>query len=109
MATRRFHFASTEQLNLAGDLLLLCGACFLAALDGEQLHWKVALVMAATASAIWVCGARALRQYDPNNGRGLVGDVALTVLLLVAVIAPMALLRYVSPRYAMVTEISRFL
>jgi exopolysaccharide biosynthesis polyprenyl glycosylphosphotransferase len=109
MATRRFYLASTQHLNLAGDLLLLGGACFLAALDGEQLHWKVALVMAAIASAIWLFGARALRQYDPNSGRGLVGDVALTLILLVTVIAFMALLRYVSPRYAMVTEISRFL
>ncbi len=109
MAPTQFTFGKTHQLNLAGDLLVLGGACFLAALDGEQLHWKVALVMAGTASAIWVCGARALHHYDEDNGRGLLGDVALTLLLLVAVVVPMVLLRYVSPRYAMVTETSRFL
>jgi exopolysaccharide biosynthesis polyprenyl glycosylphosphotransferase len=99
----------TQRLNLAGDLLILCAACFLAVLDGRELHWKVALAMAATACALWVCGSRVLQQYDPDNGRGLLGDLALTLLLLVAVVLPMAMLRYVSPRYAMVAEISRFL
>ena len=81
----------------------------MAAFDDGQVHWRVALAMAATASVLWVCGSHALRQYDPHNGRGLVGDIALTLLLLVGVIVPMALLREVSPRYAMVTEVSRFL
>jgi exopolysaccharide biosynthesis polyprenyl glycosylphosphotransferase len=109
MARWRLSFVSTRHLNLAGDLLILGGACFLAALDGEQLHWKVAVVMTATACALWVLGSHALQQYDPNSGRGLLGDLVLTLLLLVAVVVPMVLLRYVSPRYAMATEISRFL
>jgi exopolysaccharide biosynthesis polyprenyl glycosylphosphotransferase len=48
-------------------------------------------------------------QYDVSNGRSLGGDVALTVLLLVAVFVPMALLREVSSRYAAETDIVRFL
>jgi exopolysaccharide biosynthesis polyprenyl glycosylphosphotransferase len=109
MAFKLLPVGSTQRLNLVGDLLILCGACFLAAREGEEVHWRVAIVMAATASALWVCGSRALQQYDRNNGRDLLGDLALTLLLLVAVVVPMWLLRFVSPRYAMATEISRFL
>ena len=109
MAPWPFSVGPAQRLNLVGDLLILAGACFLAAIDGDQVHWRVALVMAATASALWLCASRALRQYDSDNGRGLAGDLALTVLLLAAVVIPMALLRYVSPRYATVTEITRFL
>jgi exopolysaccharide biosynthesis polyprenyl glycosylphosphotransferase len=109
MASSHFSSGPTERLNLVGDLLILCGACFLAALDHGQVHWRVALVMAATASALWFCGSRALRQYHSDNGRGPLGDLALTLLLLASVVVAMALLRYVSPRYATVIEISRFL
>ena len=104
-----FSVGSTQRLNLVGDLLVLAGACFLAAIDGDRVHWKVAIVMAAMAMALWVGASRALQQYHSDNGRGLAGDLALTLLLLVAVVVPMALLRYVSLRYATATEISRFL
>ena len=107
----RLHSSSgpAQRLNLVGDLLILAGACFVAAVEGEQVHWKVALVMAATACALWLSGSRALRHYDPDNGRGLRGDLVLTLVLLCAVVVPMALLRQLSPRYAAVTEITRFL
>jgi exopolysaccharide biosynthesis polyprenyl glycosylphosphotransferase len=98
-----------QRLNFVGDLMILGGACLLASLDGHELHWKVGIAMVVTASALWIMGSRVLRQYDANNGRGFIGDLALTLILLAAVVVPMALLRSVSPRYAMATELSRFL
>jgi exopolysaccharide biosynthesis polyprenyl glycosylphosphotransferase len=101
--------AGSQKLNVTGDLLILAGACFLAAIQGSQVHWRIALAMTATASFFWLCASRVLRQYDTHSGRGLLGDIELTVLLMVAVLVPMAMLRYVSPRYAMVTEWVRLL
>jgi exopolysaccharide biosynthesis polyprenyl glycosylphosphotransferase len=109
MFERRLSPESGLRLNLAGDLLMLAGASLLAALDDGNLHWKVGTVMAATAWVLWICASRVLNQYKSSSGRGLLGDVVLTVVLLLAVIVPMALFRYVSPRYATTTEITRFL
>jgi exopolysaccharide biosynthesis polyprenyl glycosylphosphotransferase len=99
----------SQKLNLAGDVLILVLASFVASMEAGEVHWKVALVMAATAAALWALASRALRHYDVWNGRGFGGDVALTLVLLVAVVAPMALLRFVVPRYAMTTHLERFL
>jgi exopolysaccharide biosynthesis polyprenyl glycosylphosphotransferase len=100
---------SAQRLNLVADLLILVAASFLSALGDGQLHWKVGLAMAVAAWAFWVCASRVVRQYDVSNGRALDRDVALTVVLLLAVIAPMVLLRFVSARYATATQPSHFL
>jgi exopolysaccharide biosynthesis polyprenyl glycosylphosphotransferase len=97
-----------QKINLAGDVLILVAASFVAAVEHGHLHWKVALVMAAAAVTFWVSASRALRHYELDNGRGFLGDIALTLVLLVAVVVPMGLLRFVSSRYATTTEIDRF-
>jgi exopolysaccharide biosynthesis polyprenyl glycosylphosphotransferase len=97
------------KLNFAADVLILALASFVAASESGQLHWKVALVMTATAAVLWGLASRVLRHYDATNGRGFLGDVALTLWLVAAVVIPLTLLRFVIPRYAMTTEITRFL
>jgi exopolysaccharide biosynthesis polyprenyl glycosylphosphotransferase len=100
---------ATQKLNFWADVLILGLASFVAASDHGQLHWKVALVMTVTAAAVWAFASRVLRHYDVTNGRGFLGDIALTLVLVTAVVVPMTLLRFVVPRYAMTTEITRFL
>jgi exopolysaccharide biosynthesis polyprenyl glycosylphosphotransferase len=100
---------AAQKLNFWADVLILALACFVAASDHGQLHWKVALVMTATAASVWGFASRVLRHYDVTNGRGFLGDVALTLVLVTAVVIPMTLLRFFVPRYAMTTELSRFL
>jgi exopolysaccharide biosynthesis polyprenyl glycosylphosphotransferase len=96
-------------INQVGDIGILVVASFVAAYDQGQVHWKVALVMAAAAVTLWVASSRVLRQYDALNGRGFLGDIALTLVLLAAVVAPMWLLRAISTRYAVTTQLSTFL
>jgi exopolysaccharide biosynthesis polyprenyl glycosylphosphotransferase len=98
-----------QKLNLAGDVVILTIASCCAAWDAGVFHYKIALVMAATAATLWMLGSRVLRHYDVWNGRNFLGDVALTLVLMTAVIVPMVLLRFVVPRYAMATQIHRFL
>ena len=55
--------------------------------DGA-FHWKVAIALLAEATTLWLIASRALGQYDAANGRGFLGDVALTLVMLAAVVAP---------------------
>jgi exopolysaccharide biosynthesis polyprenyl glycosylphosphotransferase len=100
---------TTQKLNYLADVLILALASFVAAAEGGQVHYKVAAVMTVTAAVLWALASRALRHYDVTNGRGFQGDIALTLVLVTAVVVPMTLLRFVVPRYAMTTEITRFL
>ncbi len=100
---------TTQKINFAADVLILVTACFIAAANEGQVHWKVALAMSATATALWAGASRVLRHYDVNNGRGFLGDFVLTLVLLATVAVPLTLLRLVVPRYATTTEVSRFL
>jgi exopolysaccharide biosynthesis polyprenyl glycosylphosphotransferase len=98
-----------QKLNRAGDVFILVAASFVAAFDHGQIHWKVAIAMAAAALAFWTAGSQLLGHYDVFNGRGFLGDVALSLLLLTAVAVPMALLRLISHRYASTTQLNVFL
>jgi exopolysaccharide biosynthesis polyprenyl glycosylphosphotransferase len=100
---------ATQKLNFAADLAILVAACFVAAAGSGQLHWKAAVWMSLVAAVVWAFGSRILRHYDVTNGRGFLGDLALTVVLLVSVAIPLTVLRYFVPRYAMTTEFTRFL
>ena len=100
---------TTQKVNFAVDLGILVTASFVAASSLGQLHWKVALAMSLLAVGAWSFGSRVLRHYDVSNGRGFLGDIALTLVLLAGVAGPIALLRLVVPRYAMATELTRFL
>jgi exopolysaccharide biosynthesis polyprenyl glycosylphosphotransferase len=107
MGKRSLH--AVQLANRVGDLAILTMASFAASFERGQLHWKVALVMALAAITLWVASSVLVRQYDVFNGRGFLGDMALTVILLLAVAGPMWLLRFVSPRYALTTQLSNFL
>ena len=98
-----------QKLNFVADLVILAIACAVAAVHDGQAHWKVAIVMTATAATFWAAASKVLRHYDIENGRGFVGDLVLTLVLVMAVVVPMSLLRLIVPRYAMTTELSRFL
>jgi lipopolysaccharide/colanic/teichoic acid biosynthesis glycosyltransferase len=101
--------ALSQKLNRVGDAIILVCASFVAAMSHGELHWKVAGAMAATSLVFWALASRLLRHYDPWNGRGFRGDLVLTALLLAAVVVPMMILRAIVPRYAVTTEVSRFL
>lgn len=106
---RKLTTKAHQNLHFAVDVLILVAACFIAATDSGEIHWKVALAMSAIAVLVWASGSRALRHYDVWNGRGFLGDIVLTLVLLATVALPLTLLRFVVPRYAMTTEIGRFL
>jgi exopolysaccharide biosynthesis polyprenyl glycosylphosphotransferase len=64
--------------------------------------------MSAGSMFLWTVGGRVLRHYDVWNGRGIAGDLALTGLLLSCVVAVLAALRWVVPRYAAGSHLGRF-
>ena len=57
---------------------------------------------------LWVTGSRILHHYDVANGRGIAGDIALTVVLLVATLLPVLTVQALVPRVAMATDMARF-
>lgn len=105
---RRVSPVAVQRLNFVADVAILIAACFVAASGEGQVHWKVALAMSVAATLAWAFASRVLRHYDVTNGRGFLGDVALTFVLLASVTIPLVLLRSFVPRYATTTEITRF-
>ncbi len=100
---------AVQRLNFAADVAILVAACFIAASGSGQVHWKVALGMSAAATLAWATASRVTRHYDVTNGRGFMGDIALTLVLVASVTLPLVLLRFFVPRYATTTEMTRFL
>jgi exopolysaccharide biosynthesis polyprenyl glycosylphosphotransferase len=82
-----------------GDVFLLGIASCAAAADDGAFHWKVAIVLLAVATALWLLASRALSQYWSKNGRGFLGDVALTLVLIAAVVGPISILVLVLPHH----------
>jgi len=101
---------TAQNLNLVGDCIILAAAALAATmLPGSQgWHWMVFLGMSAGSMLVWTLGGRLLRHYDVWNGRGISGDVALTAILLGAMLAVMAILRLFVPRYAVGSDLPRF-
>jgi exopolysaccharide biosynthesis polyprenyl glycosylphosphotransferase len=97
-----------QRLTFIADVAILVLASFVAASGSGQVHWKVASAMSLVAALVWAFGSRVIRHYDVTNGRGFFGDLALTMVLLVSVAIPLTALRYIVPRYAMTTEMTRF-
>jgi exopolysaccharide biosynthesis polyprenyl glycosylphosphotransferase len=97
-----------QNLNLLADCAMLIIASALATNLADGWHWMVALEMGLGSMLVWTVGGRVLRHYDVWNGRGIWGDVALTFVLLVGMIAVMGGLRIVVPVYARGSDLERF-
>jgi len=82
--------ARAQKRSRIGDAMLLAIASSAAAVDEGQFHWWVALTILVTATTLWVLISRALGHYSASNGRGFLGDVALTLVLIAGVVAPIA-------------------
>jgi exopolysaccharide biosynthesis polyprenyl glycosylphosphotransferase len=82
-----------------GDALLLGIASCAAAMEDGAFHWKVALVLLSVATSLWLLASRALDQYSANNGRGVLGDVALTLVMVGAIVGPISILILVLPHH----------
>jgi len=102
---------TAQNINLVGDCLLLIIASAVATkVPGAwRWHWMVLIGMAMGAMLVWTMGGRALRHYDVWNGRGIAGDVALTMLLLGAMLGVMGVLRLFNGPYAAGSDLSRFI
>ena len=84
-------------LSRIGDAFLLGIASSTAAVEDGVFHWKVAVALLAVATCLWLLVSRALGQYSSTNGRGFFGDVALTLIVMTAVIGPIWLVTLVFP------------
>jgi exopolysaccharide biosynthesis polyprenyl glycosylphosphotransferase len=93
---------SVQHVNLVGDCVVLVVASIAATkMPGVWgWHWMVLLGMATGSILVWTLGGRVLRHYDAWNGRGVASDVALTMLLLCAMVCVMGALRWIVPAYA---------
>jgi exopolysaccharide biosynthesis polyprenyl glycosylphosphotransferase len=87
-----------QKRSRMGDALLLGIASSAAAMEEGVFHWKVAIGVLLVATTLWLLVSRALGQYSATNGRGFLGDVALTLVMVAAVVAPIAFLLLVFPR-----------
>lgn len=97
-----------QRINLMGDACVLLVAAAAATVFPGGIHWLVGLALAAGSLLLWTVGGRVLRHYDAYNGRGILGDVALTGVLMVGTLVPMFALRYFVPRYAVTTDLTHF-
>lgn len=84
-----------QALDRLGDALLLVLASAFAALREGVFDGRLALALTVSSLGLWAFASRALHQYDAENGRGFVGDVVLTGVMLTAIVAPLGLLALV--------------
>ncbi len=80
-----------------GDALILGIAGSAAAVEEGRFHWNVATAYLVMATALWLIVSRTLGQYSATNGRSLLGDVALTTVMITGVVLPIAVLGLVLP------------
>jgi exopolysaccharide biosynthesis polyprenyl glycosylphosphotransferase len=110
--TMRIRCVSSEraqQIDRAGDAVLLGVASTAAAFQAGLFRWHLAIAMLAASLIPWMVASRALRQYDAENGRGVLGDVALTLVMVVAVVAPISALSVALPHLMPIAYPVRFL
>ena len=103
---------TVQNVNIVGDCLILMVASAVATkAPGSPAgwHWMVLPGMAMGAMLVWTLGGRILHHYDVWNGRGIAGDVTLTMLLLAAMLAAMGALRWVIGPYARGSDLERFI
>jgi exopolysaccharide biosynthesis polyprenyl glycosylphosphotransferase len=88
------------KINLAGDCALLFAAAFLGpAGPVGSVHVSQGIAMGLLAVAVWVVAARALHQYDAEKEQELVGDLALTSVLVAITTAALVLPGAVAPAH----------
>jgi exopolysaccharide biosynthesis polyprenyl glycosylphosphotransferase len=97
-----------QKINLVADCAALVFAACAAAVSGGRFHWLVAPALAVVSVLLWTVQSRLLRHYDAWNGRNVGSDIALTMLTLGGMIAVLALLRPIVPRYAAGSNLTTF-
>jgi exopolysaccharide biosynthesis polyprenyl glycosylphosphotransferase len=105
---RNMPLQRAQSLNLLADCAMLLVASAVATNLTDGWHYMVAFGMGLGSMLVWTVGGRALRHYDVWNGRGTWGDVALTFVLLVGMIAVMIALRSIVPSYANGSNLGHF-
>lgn len=101
----------SSKLNLAADLALLFLSIVASTLSSGRpisLTSPEALWFAAAAAAVWVVTATALRHYDPWADRDAMDEVALAVVLVMAVATVLTLVNLCVPSGAAVPDVGRF-
>jgi exopolysaccharide biosynthesis polyprenyl glycosylphosphotransferase len=69
----------------------------------------VAIALLTEGATLWVVASLAVQQYEADSGRGFLGDIALTLVMLAAVAVPMAAVSLGFPRYVPILYTARFL
>ena len=100
---------TVQHVNIIGDCVILMVASAVATKAPGAWHWMVLPAMAMGAMLVWTLGGRVLHHYDVWNGRGIAGDVAMTMLLLAAMLVVMGGLRWVVGPYARGSDLTRFM
>jgi exopolysaccharide biosynthesis polyprenyl glycosylphosphotransferase len=106
---RQFSPDRAYKVNRVGDALLLGIASSAAARYDGVFHWKVAIALLAATMTLWLLAARVLRQYHADNGREFYGDIALTLVMIAAVILPMVALGLTPQHYVTTGHAARLL
>ncbi|HXX68748.1 MAG TPA: sugar transferase [Polyangiaceae bacterium] len=100
-----------QTLNRVADGILLVAGCAVATMNlpwQPGWHWVVFLCMSGLAVLLWTIGGRVLRHYDVWNGRGVGGDIVLTILLLGVVLGIMMVAHRLVPAYRAGSYFRRF-
>jgi len=87
----------TSKFNLAADCMALAVAAVLASAG----TWPSPVLVASAAVVGWILAARVLRQYDIWHKQGIVGELALTTVLVLGTVTELFLLRLVLPAQTM--------
>ena len=87
----------TSKFNLAADCMALAVAAALASAG----TWSEPVLVASAAVVGWILAARVLRQYDIWHKQGIVGELALTTVLVLGTVTELFLLRLVLPAQTM--------
>jgi exopolysaccharide biosynthesis polyprenyl glycosylphosphotransferase len=87
----------TSKFNLAADCLALAAAAAFASVG----TWSEPVLVASAAVVGWILAARVLRQYDIWHKQGVVGELALTTVLVLGTVTELFLLRLVLPARTM--------
>ncbi len=87
----------TSKFNLAADCFALAVGAAAATGHAAGSSGYAPVIVAGAAIVGWIAAARALRQYDIWKKQGIVGDLALTSVLILGVATELLLLRWLLP------------